>query len=313
MTEVVRMDPYATASLDEKYRYVKALASAGDLLPRAFMGRPTPNPAGGMFPAQVEPGKILLMAETGAMLGVHPMAALQGIYIVDGKPTLSSNLLAALVRRAGHKLRVWVEGEGNTLTAIAQLIRSDDPDFTFTVRWSHADAVKAGLAGKDNWVKYERSMLKARAITEVIREGAPDVTLVAAYTPEELGANVNEEGEPIQFEATPQRPPRPAPESEPEPRAEAPIVDERVEETEFDWAAAVANLSSREEALALHAKARGEGKLDLEVKQGRKKVKLGALIVEVGKALAEAEKAVVEELVEAEIVDDDQPMAMGGE
>ena len=322
-TELVRQDSYARASLDEKYRYVQALANAGDLLPKALMGRPTPNPAGGMFPARVEPAKILLMAETGAMLGIHPMAALQGIYIVEGKPTLSANLLAALVRRAGHKLRVTTSGswKAGDFVARAVLIRSDDPDFEFVVEWNQEKAERAGLLNKDVWKKYGEAMTKSRAITEVIREGAPDVTLVAAYTPEELGAAVNEEGEAIDLQQVPPYSEAPAPQAPAptpaEPRKETPIPDatKPVDEETFDWAKAVAGLTSRDEALALHGKARTEGKLDLEIKVGRKKRKLGDYIVEVGTALTEAEKqaAAQEDVVEGEIVEDDAPMDLGGD
>ena len=312
------MTSYELATLDDRQRYAASIARAGDLLPKALMGRPTPNPAGGMYPAQVEVGKVLLIMELGASLGIHPASALASIHIIDGKPSLSANLLAALVRKAGHKLRVSTSGKGDALVARAVLIRSDDPDFEFVVEWDMEKAETAGLAGKDNWRKYAASMLKARAITEVIREGAPDVTLFIAYTPEELGATVTEDGEPIDLQQVQQAAPqsgaaRPAtPPPAPEQRKEAPVVQEEEKGApERDWAADVANLTSREEALALHGEARSLGLLDLDVKQGRKKRKLGELIVEVGTAFAEAERAAAEEVVDAEIVDDSPTMALG--
>lgn len=204
-TDLVRQDSYASATLAEKRAYVEAIAQAGDLLPSALMSKPTMDPnTRQMIPARVQPGKVLLLAETGAMLGIHPMAALQGIFIIEGKPSLSANLLGALVRRAGHKLRVtttgtWADG---SFIARAVLIRSDDPDFEFVVEWNRMRAKQAGLDGKGNWSKYPEAMAKARAITEVIREGAPDVTLVAAYTPEELGAKVEgAEGDVVEMSA----------------------------------------------------------------------------------------------------------------
>jgi len=142
------------------------------------------------------------------MLGLHPMAALTGIHIIEGKPSLSANLLGALVRRAGHRLRVTTTGnwEDGTFVARAALMRSDDPDFEFVVEWTPARAKQAGLAGRGNWSKYPEAMSKARAITEVIREGAPDVTMAAAYTPEELGAQVEgEEGDPIELVQAPKQ------------------------------------------------------------------------------------------------------------
>lgn len=324
-TEIAITDSYARASLDERQRYVAALAQAGDLLPKSFMERPMPNPAGGMMPQRIAVGKVLLIAELGMSLGIHPASALQSIYVVDGKPSLSANLLAALVRRNGHKLRVSTSGsiKGGDFIARAVLIRSDDPEFEFVVEWTWERATRAGLTGKDNWKKYGEAMLKSRAITEVVREGAPDVTLFAAYAPEELGASVNEEGEPVDLQQVSASPARQVGESAPAPsqRREAPVMAEpepepvSADEPAFDWGKAVAGLANRAEALALHGKARAEGMLDLEVKVGRKKHNLGKLIVEVGTAFAEQEKAAAEQpedIVEAEVVDDG-PMAMGGE
>lgn len=309
------MTSYELATLDDRQRYAASIARAGDLLPRAFMGRPTPNPAGGMFPAQVEVGKVLLVMELGASLGIHPASALTSIYIVDGKPSLSANLMSALVRKAGHKLRVSTSGHGEGLTARAVLIRADDPDFEFVVEWTMAKAHAAGLASKDVWKKYPAAMLKSRAISEVVREGAPDVTIFAAYVPEEIGANVGEDGEPIEYQQVRESPAPTAeqPPAPPQQRHEAPIPDDPEPATEpaFDWAGAVANLSTYADALALHFQAREQGMLDLDVKQGRKKRKLGELIVEVGSALRKAE----EEVVEAEVVEDggNEAMALEGD
>lgn len=222
-TELVRQDSYARATLAEKREYVAAIAQAGDLLPQSLW---TKNQMvnGTMVPGQPSPGKVLLLAETGSMLGLHPMAALTGIHIIEGKPSLSANLLGGLVRNAGHRLRVSTTGswDDGTFVARAVLIRSDDPDFEFVVEWTPARAKRAGLHGKGNWNKYPEAMAKARAISEVIREGAPDVTLGASYTPEELGAQVEgEDGTPIELQA--QRPQQSAA------KPQAPIIDETPE------------------------------------------------------------------------------------
>lgn len=249
MTELVRQDSYATATLTEKREYVSAIAQAGELLPKALWDTPKPDGQGGMIPARPSPAKVLMLAETGSMLGLHPMAALTGIHIIEGKPSLSANLLGALVRRAGHKLRVTTTGDWSegTFVARAVLIRSDDPDFEFTVEWTRARAKQAGLDGKGNWSKYPEAMAKARAITEVIREGAPDVTMAAAYTPEELGAQVDgENGEPVEMPAT--REPKPqAPIQEPKPAAK-PRAARKPKAAESETAAADAEAKARVKA-----------------------------------------------------------------
>jgi len=52
-----------------------------------------------------------------------------------------------------------------------------------------------GLAGKDNWKKQPKVMLQWRCTSAGMRFFAPDAICGMGYTPEELGATVNEEGE----------------------------------------------------------------------------------------------------------------------
>ena len=163
MTELVRY-----VDLGDRMAYAKALAEAS-LLPSAY---------------RKAPANILLAMEYGEALGLAPVAAIQGIHVVDGKPTASAQLIGALVRRAGHRLRVETSADGQSATAT--VIRSDDPDFVFRSHWDMARATAAGLAGKGTWKLYPANMLKARAITEVARDACPEVLSGVAYTAEEL-------------------------------------------------------------------------------------------------------------------------------
>jgi len=88
------------AALASKLRYAEAL-SQSNLLPSAF---------------RYQPANVLVGAEVGETLGLSPMAAIQNVHVIEqnvhvieGKPTPSAELVKALVRRAGHKLRVWYE------------------------------------------------------------------------------------------------------------------------------------------------------------------------------------------------------------
>lgn len=330
-----RTGTYGQASLSERQQYALALSRAADLLPKNYWDQPK-MVNGQMAPAQVNPGKVLYMTETAAMLGIHPMAGLTNIHIIEGKPTLSASLWAALVREAGHKLRIRVEGEGEKTVVIAQLVRADDPDFTFEVKWSYADAQRAGLLNKDNWKKYFRAMLKSRAIVEVIREGAPEVGMGAAYTPEELNPNivVGPDGEPLEMSHVPEH--REAPRSEPQAPRQAPVMADPTPEPaeaesaseaateDVDWNKLIADATTADELRALYHQARQAGVLDLEIKQGRKTRKLSVAITEAGQALAkkEEERVAAEAQAPAEeydpdvvvatiVEDDDKPMAMG--
>ena len=201
-TDIVRaaQAPLPAQSLDSQVRFAQLLADA-DLLPKQFVGRPA---------------NVLYAVEYGRTLGIAPVAAITGIHVIEGKPSASSGLIGALVRRAGHKLRVKSDG-GRTATA--QIIRSDDPDFVYEATWTLERAEQAGLCQIKNgkpfardskgrptaWEKYPAAMLKARAITEVARDACEDVLFGLHYTPEELGAVVDQDGEPVEAPVQPLR------------------------------------------------------------------------------------------------------------
>jgi hypothetical protein len=167
----VRSDARA---LTAKIGYARELANSG-LLPAAF---------------RRNPANVLFAVEYGDMLGLAPMAAITGIHVIEGKPSASAGLISALVRRAGHKLRIT----GDARSATCQIVRCDDPEYTFEVTFTIDDAKTAGLTGKDVWKKYGASMLKARAITQCARDACEEALFGLHYTPEELGAEVDEEG-----------------------------------------------------------------------------------------------------------------------
>ncbi len=136
--------------------------------------------------------KVLVIAMKGRELGVPMMQALSQIHIVEGKPTISAELMVALVQRAGHKLRVL---ETSSEKCVVEGARRDDPEYPQRLEWSMDDARKAGVAGKNTWKNYPAAMLRARAISALCRFAFADVLMGASYTPEELGAEVDEEGQ----------------------------------------------------------------------------------------------------------------------
>lgn len=169
---------YQPGALSAQMDYAKAMA-ASDLLPRQYQGKPA---------------NLLWAVSYGQTLGIAPLTAIQSIHVINGKPTASADLIAGLVRRAGHKLRV----NGDDKRAVAQIIRADDPEFTFEVVWTIERAQAAKLTGKDTWKNFPAAMLKARAITEVARAACSEILQGTIYTPEEMGANVDADGIPIE-------------------------------------------------------------------------------------------------------------------
>lgn len=166
---VVREDSMAPAAVQARIAYAKSLA-ASSLLPDAYRERPA---------------NVLLAIEYGQALGIKPIAALNGINVIKGKPTMSADLMASVVRKAGHKLRIRQEG----MSVHAQLVRADDPDFAYEVVWDEARARRAQLWGQRGpWSLYPEQMLRSRAITEVCRQGASDCLYGVIYAPEEMSA-----------------------------------------------------------------------------------------------------------------------------
>ena len=179
---------YIAAGLQERADYIARLAPS-TILPTAYRGN-----AANAFVA----------AETGAALGLEPLQALASIAVINGRATLSSDLMAAVIRRAGHTLRI-IENSPESVTAT--LIRADDRDFEFTVTWDKDKAVKAGLWGqKGPWSQYPTQMLRARAITEVARQGASEALMGMIYAPEDFGATITDTGEVIEAEIVNEQP-----------------------------------------------------------------------------------------------------------
>jgi len=181
-TEIVVRHPQGqAAAIPAKLAYARELANSG-LLPTAY---------------RRNPANVLWAVEYGEMLGLPPMAAMTGVHVIDGKPTASAGLISGLVRQAGHQLRVW----GDNKSATCEITRSDDAEHPFSVTWTlkrepgdNPSAEQAKLLGKDVWQKYPASMLKSRAITQCARDACEEVLYGLHYTPEELGAEVDEDG-----------------------------------------------------------------------------------------------------------------------
>lgn len=197
--------------LNDKMEYSKALAHS-NLLPKQYQG----NPA-----------NLLFALEYADALDVSPINAITSIHVINGKPTASADLIAGLVRRAGHKLRIT----GDDTHAVAQIIRADDPDFTYEARWDMSKAKQAGL-NTQTWKQYPAAMLRARAITEVARMGASDALFGVIYTPEEMGAPVDADGEPVESkQPSPMDKLRKVQQAEPAPASE-PAAEPEVYEAE---------------------------------------------------------------------------------
>lgn len=159
-----------------------------------------------------KPADIALLLLVGRDVGVKPSVALNKIHVIDGKPSMSSELMRALIVDRGHD--IWFDEVTPTSVTICGHRSTWPAERVTRVTWTLEMAKDAELltaydaqtgkvtAGKQNWLHYPRSMLKARATSELGRDDFPDVLLGVSYTPEELGADVDESGEPLKIQST---------------------------------------------------------------------------------------------------------------
>ena len=181
-TEIARRTP----SLAEQKEYARSLATAG-MLPKQYRDRP---------------GDILLAMAYAESLNLPVAQVFSGIHVIEGRPSMSAELMNALIRRAGHRTRIEQSPPGPWVDAWASftITRTDDPE-PYTETFTMRDALQAklltitpegGLRSRTQrgeptpWENYPKAMLKARAISAAARAHCADVLAGVSYTPEEV-------------------------------------------------------------------------------------------------------------------------------
>lgn len=149
----------------------------------------------GFLPETIKkPEQAVAIMLKGRELGVPPMYALSNIVIVKGKPTVSAEMMLALIYRDHGKRAIRVSESTNDHCTIEYRLDgwSDVTSYTFSID----DAQKAGLAGSNTWRQYPAAMLRARCISAVARMAFPE-SIAGMYVPGELGeaVTVTDDGE----------------------------------------------------------------------------------------------------------------------
>jgi hypothetical protein len=155
-----RASGLALQSFDDAFRFAKMVA-ASEFAPKDFKGKPE---------------SCLLAIQHGSEVGLSPMQSLQSIAVINGRPTIWGDAALALVQACSvcEYVREYLEGEGDNLTAVCEAKRQGYPAPT-TVRFSVADAKKAGLWGKSGpWTQYPSRMLQLRARGFALRNAFAD-------------------------------------------------------------------------------------------------------------------------------------------
>jgi hypothetical protein len=147
-----------------------------------------------------------IVRQFGKELGIEFLQAAHHIYPVNGRLTISTAGMSALLRRSGVKWKTLKDaekvlnekGEAVDVVTVIEFYRDGIAEQS---SFSYKDAITADLTGKDVWKKYLKAMLWARAFSQGARRVASDCLMGLTYTTEELDQKgqllYDEEGNPI--------------------------------------------------------------------------------------------------------------------
>ena len=136
--------------------------------------------------------QILTKIMAGRELGYGPFASVNGIHVIQGKPSVSANMMAAAVKASGrYDYRVRKMDDEGVAVEFFEVVGGKRESLGVS-SFTKKDADKAGT---QNMNKFPRNMMFARAMSNGVKWFCPDVfNGSAVYVPEELGAEVDSDG-----------------------------------------------------------------------------------------------------------------------
>ena len=129
--------------------------------------------------------KVFIALQWGVELGLSPMVAVTNIAVVNGRPTLSADIMYAIVRNNPDYAGIEWRRKDNTVADVVIKRRNGNAVEEFNGYYDIDMAKRAGLFDKENWRKYPERMLKHRALSFALRDAFPDV-LAGLYNPDEM-------------------------------------------------------------------------------------------------------------------------------
>lgn len=156
----------------------------------------------GMLPAAIKtPEAAAIIALKGRELGLPPMVAFSHIHVIQGRPTMSAEIMLAYVYKDHPGCVIDIVERSETRCEI-HARRAEETKMT-KFEWNLDRAKKMGLIGKDNWVKQPGTMMFWRTISEMKRAKFPEVLMGIDYSREELEDSGIRNVEPIAIPDTP--------------------------------------------------------------------------------------------------------------
>lgn len=145
----------------------------------------------GFLPKAIDtPEKAVAIILTGRELGIGTMQALRSIDVINGKPTVSPQLMLALINQSGQLENLSIQQDDAGVTCAMKRKNRDAHSEYF----GFVEAKQLGLDGKDNYRKQPFTMFRWRAVASCARVVFPDVIL-GLYTPDEMGVETAAEDE----------------------------------------------------------------------------------------------------------------------
>lgn len=146
----------------------------------------------GYFQDARDAAQAAVKVQAGMEMGFGPFTSMTGIHIIQGRPSVGANLMASAVKsNPRYDYRIREMSETVCKIEFFEIIGGKRESIGMS-EFTLADGKKAGTKNLD---KFPRNMLFARAMSNGIRWFCPDAfNGNAVYTPEELGAEVDEDG-----------------------------------------------------------------------------------------------------------------------
>jgi len=148
------------ANMQEAFKLAEMMA-ASELVPKDYRGKP---------------GNVLIAVQMGAELGLSPMASIQNISVINGRPGLWGDAGKALLLAAGFQIEEddieVIRKNGKACCRITRPGGSQVVERTFSLE----DAKQANLLSKDGpWRQYRERQMAWRAFWFAARDAAADV------------------------------------------------------------------------------------------------------------------------------------------
>lgn len=138
----------------------------------------------GMFSDIKSAQQAVVKIMAGAEMGISPFAAMSGIHIIQGKPTIGAGLMAARVKGFGkYDYKVIEHNEKICSIEFFQKLPANGLQSLGVSTFTIDDAKKAGTKNID---RFPKNMLFARAMSNGVKWYTPDIYESPVYVPEEM-------------------------------------------------------------------------------------------------------------------------------